>query len=97
MTTPRHIIFGTGSIGLATFEALRRRGETVRLVNRSGHWCPTGQHWERLHVWPSCRAPAHGRSHVRRQCFLLSTPAVNRGSACHLRDVASARPRRLDP
>ncbi len=37
MTTPRHIIFGTGAIGLATFEALRRRGETVRLVNRSGH------------------------------------------------------------
>ena len=37
MTTPRHVIFGTGAIGLATFEALRRRGETVRLVNRSGH------------------------------------------------------------
>ena len=36
MTTPRHVIFGTGAIGLATFEALRRRGETVRLVNRSG-------------------------------------------------------------
>jgi nucleoside-diphosphate-sugar epimerase len=37
MTTPRHIIFGTGAIGLATFEALRRRGESVRLVNRSGN------------------------------------------------------------
>jgi len=37
VTTPRHVIFGTGAIGLATFEALRRRGETVRLVNRSGH------------------------------------------------------------
>jgi nucleoside-diphosphate-sugar epimerase len=35
--TPRHVIFGTGAIGLATFDALRRRGETVRLVNRSGH------------------------------------------------------------
>jgi nucleoside-diphosphate-sugar epimerase len=34
--TPRHVIFGTGAIGLATFEALRRRGERVRLVNRSG-------------------------------------------------------------
>jgi nucleoside-diphosphate-sugar epimerase len=34
--TPRHVIFGTGAIGLATLEALRRRGETVRLVNRSG-------------------------------------------------------------
>ncbi|WP_406437024.1 NAD-dependent epimerase/dehydratase family protein [Streptomyces sp. NBC_01613] len=37
MTIPQHVIFGTGAIGLATFEALRRRGETVRLVNRSGH------------------------------------------------------------
>ena len=37
MTTARHVIFGTGAIGLATFDALRRRGETVRLVNRSGH------------------------------------------------------------
>ena len=34
--SPRHVIFGTGAIGLATFQALRRRGETVRLVNRSG-------------------------------------------------------------
>src|SRR4030095_5358978 len=34
--TPRHVIFGTGAIGLATLGALRRRGETVRLVNRSG-------------------------------------------------------------
>ena len=37
MTThPRHVIFGTGAIGLATLGALRRRGETARLVNRSG-------------------------------------------------------------
>ena len=35
--TPGHVIFGTGAIGLATLEALRRRGETVRLVNRSGN------------------------------------------------------------
>jgi nucleoside-diphosphate-sugar epimerase len=35
-TNPRHVIFGTGAIGLATLDALRRRGETVRLVNRSG-------------------------------------------------------------
>ena len=35
-TTPRHVIFGTGAIGLATLDALRRRGERVRLVNRSG-------------------------------------------------------------
>jgi len=37
MTATRHVIFGTGAIGLATFNALRRRGESVRLVNRSGH------------------------------------------------------------
>jgi nucleoside-diphosphate-sugar epimerase len=34
---PRHVIFGTGAIGLAVLEALRRRGETARMVNRSGH------------------------------------------------------------
>ena len=32
----RHVIFGTGAIGLATCEALLRRGETVRMINRSG-------------------------------------------------------------
>jgi nucleoside-diphosphate-sugar epimerase len=32
----RHVIFGTGAIGLAALDALRRRGESVRLVNRSG-------------------------------------------------------------
>ena len=37
MVTARHVIFGTGAIGLATYDALRRRGEAVRLVNRSGH------------------------------------------------------------
>jgi nucleoside-diphosphate-sugar epimerase len=37
MSTPEHVIFGTGAVGLATFQALRRRGEKVRLVNRSGH------------------------------------------------------------
>src|SRR3954452_8238537 len=37
MTTfPRHVVFGTGAIGLALLGALRRRGETVRMVNRSG-------------------------------------------------------------
>jgi nucleoside-diphosphate-sugar epimerase len=35
-TTAEHVIFGTGAIGLATLDALRRRGATVRLVNRSG-------------------------------------------------------------
>jgi nucleoside-diphosphate-sugar epimerase len=37
VTAARHVIFGTGAIGLATVNALRRRGESVRLVNRSGH------------------------------------------------------------
>ena len=32
----QHVIFGTGAVGLATLEALRRRGQTVRVVNRSG-------------------------------------------------------------
>ncbi len=38
MTTsaPRHVVFGTGAIGLATLDALRARGERVRMVNRSG-------------------------------------------------------------
>ena len=35
-TTPRHVIFGTGAIGIALLDALRRRGETARVVNRSG-------------------------------------------------------------
>ena len=33
---PRHVIFGTGAVGLAVLDALRRRGETARVVNRSG-------------------------------------------------------------
>lgn len=32
MSPARHVIFGTGAIGLATHDALRRRGEHVRLV-----------------------------------------------------------------
>jgi nucleoside-diphosphate-sugar epimerase len=31
-----HVIFGAGAIGMATCDALRRRGQSVRLVNRSG-------------------------------------------------------------
>jgi nucleoside-diphosphate-sugar epimerase len=40
MTTPispQHAIFGAGAVGLAVLDALRRRGETARVVNRSGH------------------------------------------------------------
>ena len=35
-SAPRHVIFGTGAIGLAVLDALRRRGATARLINRSG-------------------------------------------------------------
>ena len=41
-TAPRHVIFGTGAIGLATLDALRRRGDTARMVNRSGSARVTG-------------------------------------------------------
>src|SRR5919205_1787711 len=37
IASPRHVIFGTGAIGLAILDALHRRDETARLVNRSGH------------------------------------------------------------
>ncbi len=35
-TSPRRVIFGTGAIGPALLDALHRRGETARMVNRSG-------------------------------------------------------------
>jgi nucleoside-diphosphate-sugar epimerase len=37
MSPALHVVFGTGAVGLATCDALRRRGQTVRLVNRSGY------------------------------------------------------------
>lgn len=36
MTAPPHVVFGTGAVGLVILHALRHRGETARLVNRSG-------------------------------------------------------------
>lgn len=36
MSAPQHVVFGAGAVGLATVEALVRRGETVRVVSRSG-------------------------------------------------------------
>ena len=36
-SSPAHVIFGTGVIGIALMRALQRRGEGVRMVNRSGH------------------------------------------------------------
>ncbi|MFE7510717.1 NAD-dependent epimerase/dehydratase family protein [Streptomyces sp. NPDC057540] len=35
-TAPRHVVFGSGAVGTAVAEALVRRGESVRIVNRSG-------------------------------------------------------------
>lgn len=35
-STPEHVVFGTGAVGMAVTDALRRRGRTVRMVNRSG-------------------------------------------------------------
>jgi nucleoside-diphosphate-sugar epimerase len=32
-----HVVLGTGAIGRATMHELRNRGESVRMVNRSGH------------------------------------------------------------
>jgi nucleoside-diphosphate-sugar epimerase len=37
MTGAEHVIFGSGAVGLATLDALRRRGITPRVINRSGH------------------------------------------------------------
>jgi nucleoside-diphosphate-sugar epimerase len=32
----KHVVFGTGAIGRAVMEELLQRGESVRMVNRSG-------------------------------------------------------------
>jgi hypothetical protein len=37
MTTPRHAIFGTGAIGLAALDALRRRGQTLHIRHHGRH------------------------------------------------------------
>jgi nucleoside-diphosphate-sugar epimerase len=34
--TVNHVVLGTGAIGRAIMEELVRRGESVRMVNRSG-------------------------------------------------------------
>jgi len=36
MRATEHVIFGSGAIGLATYDALRTRGITPRITNRSG-------------------------------------------------------------
>jgi prephenate dehydrogenase len=35
-TAKQHIVLGTGAIGRAIMEELIKRGESVRMVNRSG-------------------------------------------------------------
>lgn len=39
--TANHVVFGTGAIGRAVAEELVRRGQTVRMVNRSGKMAET--------------------------------------------------------
>ena len=34
--TIRHVVLGTGAIGRAVMDELLRRGEAIRMVNRSG-------------------------------------------------------------
>ena len=34
------VVFGAGAVGMAVVEALARRGESVRVVNRSGSRAP---------------------------------------------------------
>ena len=60
---PRHVIFGTGAIGLATLDALLRRGETVRMVNRSGS-ARVPEESRSLVATPPTRV--HHRRHPRR-------------------------------
>ena len=36
-TTPRHVIFGTGAIGLAALDALRRRGQVLHIRHHGRH------------------------------------------------------------
>ena len=36
MSATEHVIFGSGAVGLATYDALRTRGITPRIINRSG-------------------------------------------------------------
>jgi D-arabinose 1-dehydrogenase-like Zn-dependent alcohol dehydrogenase len=35
MTPPRHVIFGTGAIGLTVLDALRRRGRVTPVIDRT--------------------------------------------------------------
>ena len=37
MTTPRHAILGTGAIGPAALDALRRRGQTLHIRHYGRH------------------------------------------------------------
>ena len=36
MDAAEHVVLGAGAVGMAVAEALTRRGESVRVVNRSG-------------------------------------------------------------
>jgi NADPH:quinone reductase-like Zn-dependent oxidoreductase len=76
---PQHVIFGTGAVGLVTLDALRRRGETTRLVNRSGTapvpgdievlWRSTLPRWTR---------PGRHLGHLPHQPSIVSPPDSGR-------------------
>ncbi|WP_146033119.1 hypothetical protein [Arthrobacter sp. AFG20] len=58
MSTGLHVIFGTGAIGLATFDALRHRGQTIRLVKQQD--VQASPMVPRPAVWHSRRRRKHG-------------------------------------
>lgn len=72
-----HVIFGTGAIGRAAAEELVRRGESVRMVNRSGKMdeVPTGVEViaSDLYDPANVRAVIHGAKVV----YQASQPAYN--------------------
>jgi hypothetical protein len=87
---PQHVIFGTGAVGLVTLDALRRRGETTRLVNRSGTapvpgdievlWRSTLPRWTR---------PGRHLGHLPHQPSIVSPPDSGRA----LRKISRLVPR----
>jgi hypothetical protein len=79
--TPRQVVFGTGAIGLATLDALRRRGETVRLVNRSGT-APVPDDVEVLGGDASDPAFTTAAARAPRSSTRPSTRPTTNGSSC---------------
>jgi hypothetical protein len=89
--TTRHVIFGTGAIGLATLDSLRSRGETVRLVNRSGH-APVADDVEV--VGGDAADPAFTTAVSAGACVVYQTraPVVVLGAGGHIEILGGASP-----